>query len=52
MIGSLQMNPQKVTVFLLGLIAAGLVALALDFAQPVLMPLVIAILFDDELLKK
>lgn len=40
------MNPQKITVFLLGLIAAGLVALALDFAQPVLMPLVIAILFS------
>jgi AI-2 transport protein TqsA len=40
------MNPQKVTVFLLALIAAGLIALALDFAQPVLMPLVIALLFS------
>ena len=40
------MNPQKVTVFLLALIAAGLIALALDYAQPVLMPLVIALLFS------
>ena len=40
------MNLQKASIFLLTLIALGLFALALDFAQPVLMPLVIALLFS------
>jgi AI-2 transport protein TqsA len=40
------MNLQKVTVLLLAIIAVGFFALAVDFAQPVLMPLVIALLFS------
>lgn len=40
------MNLQKVSIFLLAVIAIGLFALALDFAQPVLMPLVIGLLFS------
>lgn len=40
------MNFQKASVFLLGVITLGLVSLALYFAKPVLMPLVIAVLFS------
>ena len=46
MIGLPEMNPQRVTVFLLTLIALGLISLTIDLAQPVLMPLVIALLFS------
>ena len=40
------MNFQKVSVLILAIIAVGLFAVALDFAQPVLMPLIIALLFS------
>ncbi len=38
------MNTQRVSLFLLAAIAVGLFSVAIDYAQPVLMPLVIAVL--------
>ena len=43
------MNLQKIIVVLLTVIAIGLFSLALDFAQPVLMPLIIGLLFSSVL---